>query len=142
MLRPARIFTRETRRAPCRRRRRNGAQQAVDAQPHPQRAAERLDVDVGRAQLDGALEQLIDGAHHRRAARHVAQDVEVVVIAALRQLGDVFDRCSVLLGLTAAGVAQQRLDLVESRDLAHGLRPSVSSIVRSVAGSDGSATAR
>ena len=36
-------------------------------------------MDVGCAQLHGALEQVVDGAHHRGAARKVAQAFDVIV---------------------------------------------------------------
>ena len=60
-------------------RRRHRAQQAVDAHAHHEPGAERLDVDVGRAQLHRALEQIVHGAHDRRAARKIAQALDVVV---------------------------------------------------------------
>ena len=49
--------------------------------------AERFDVDVAGAQLDGLFEQTVDGAHDRRAAGEIAQALDVVVGArALRVL--------------------------------------------------------
>ena len=55
------------------------AQQAVDAHAHDQAGAERLDVDVARAQLHRPFEQVVDRAHDRRAAREVAQVFDIVV---------------------------------------------------------------
>ena len=52
---------------------------AVDPHAHHEAGAERLDVDVGRAQLHRLFEQIVDGAHHRRAAREVAQALHVIV---------------------------------------------------------------
>ena len=60
-------------------RRRHRAQQPVDAHAHHEPGAERLDMDVARAQLDRALQQIVDRAHHRRAARKIAQAFDVVV---------------------------------------------------------------
>ena len=60
-------------------RRRHRAQQAVDAHAHHEPGAERLDVDVAGAQLDRALQQVVERAHHRRAAGEIAQALDVVV---------------------------------------------------------------
>ena len=61
------------------RRRRYLPQQPVDAQAHHEPRAKRLDMDVAGAQFDGFLEQIVDGAHHRRAAGKIAQALDVVV---------------------------------------------------------------
>ena len=61
-------------------RRRDVAQQAVDAHPHDQRGAGRLYVNVAGAQLHRRLEQIVDGSHDRRTARQVAQIVDIVVL--------------------------------------------------------------
>ena len=67
-------------------RRRNGAQQPVDPHAHGEPGAERLDMDVAGAQLHRALEQIVEGAHHRRAARKIAQAVDIVVaVSCLRR---------------------------------------------------------
>ena len=80
MLRPARILMREI--SACGgtpERRRHRAQQPVDAHAHDEPGAERLDVDVAGAQFDRALEQIVERAHHRRAAGEIAQALDVVV---------------------------------------------------------------
>ena len=61
-------------------RHRYGAQQAVDPHAHHQSGAERLDVDVARAQLDGLFQHVVDGADHRSAAGEVAQALDVVFV--------------------------------------------------------------
>ena len=67
-------------------RRRHRAQQAVDAHAHHEPGAERLDVNVAGAQLDRALEQIVERAHHRRAAGEIAQAFDVVVGLLARRL--------------------------------------------------------
>jgi len=59
--------------------RRHRAQQAVDAHAHHEAGAERLDVNVAGAQLDRALEQIVERTHHRGAAGEIAQALDVVV---------------------------------------------------------------
>ena len=54
-------------------------QQAVDAHAHHEPGAKRLDMDVAGAQLDGLLQQIVDRAHHRRAAGEIAQALDVVL---------------------------------------------------------------
>ena len=68
-------------------RRRDHAQQAVDAEADGQPGAERLDVDIARAQLVGFFEEIAHRAHHRRAAREVAQALDVVVGDLRRGIG-------------------------------------------------------
>ncbi len=53
------------------------AQHAVHAKAHREAALEGLDVDVGRARMDGILDELIDEADNGRAKRHVAEIVDV-----------------------------------------------------------------
>ena len=60
-------------------RRRQRAQQAVDAHAHHEPGAERLDMDVAGAQIDRALQEIVERAHHRRAAGEIAQALDVVV---------------------------------------------------------------
>ena len=59
-------------------RRRHRAQQAVDPHANHEPGRKRLDVNVAGAQLDGFFEQIVDGAHHRRAAGEIAQALDVV----------------------------------------------------------------
>ncbi len=61
------------------RRCRDRAQQSVDPHAHHEAVAERLDVDVARPQLHGLFEKIVDRADDRRAARQVAQALDVVV---------------------------------------------------------------
>ena len=67
-------------------RRGHGAQQAVDPHAHREAVAERFDMDVAGAQLHGLFEQVVDGAHDRRAAGEIAQTFDVVVGAGARAL--------------------------------------------------------
>ena len=60
-------------------RRRRDLQQSVNAHPQHDPGAKWLDMDVGCAQLDGFLEQIIDGTHDGCAAGKIAQAVDVVV---------------------------------------------------------------
>ena len=48
--------------------------------------AERLDVNVARPQFHGALEQIIDGPYHRRAARQIPQAFDIVVAGPMLRL--------------------------------------------------------
>ena len=57
----------------------DGAQQTVDAHAHDQAIAERFDVNVARPQFHRFLEQVVDRAHDGRAARKIAQVLDVVV---------------------------------------------------------------
>ena len=68
-------------------RRRNHAEQAVDAEADGQSGAERLDVNVARAQLVGFFEQIAHRADDRRAAREVAQALDIVVGDLRRGIG-------------------------------------------------------
>ncbi len=62
-------------------RRRHRAQQTVDAHAHSEAAAQRFDMDVAGAQLHRLFEQIVDGAHHGRAAGKIAQAVDAFVVA-------------------------------------------------------------
>ena len=86
MLSFAMILTRETiaARQPAGRRL-HLVQHAVDAVADAQLVLERLDVDVRRARLDGAADQLVDEADHRRLARHVLQPLGVLAAVARRR---------------------------------------------------------
>ena len=59
-------------------RRRHRPQQAVDTHANHEPGLKRLDMNVAGAQLDGFFQQIVDGANHRRAARKVAQALDVV----------------------------------------------------------------
>ena len=94
------------------RRRIHRAQQAIDAHAHHEAGAERFDVDVGGAQLDRALQQIVERAHHRRAAGEIAQALDVVVGLLRRSLGAV-------LGAGLAGIdalVEHRRDVLERGD--------------------------
>ena len=49
---------------------------------------ERLDMDIAGAQFDRAFEQIVERAHHRRAAREVAQAVDIVIAVNAFARGD------------------------------------------------------
>ena len=59
-------------------RRRHRPQQAVDPHANHKPGGKRLDVNVAGAQFDGFFEQIVDRAHHRRAAGEIAQALDVV----------------------------------------------------------------
>jgi len=95
------------------RRRRNGAQQSVDAQAHRQARPEGLDVNVAGAQLDGLFQEIAHGADHRRPGGEVAQALDVV----LARIGGVIvglRRCRVIV---AEPLIERRLDVLERGDL-------------------------
>ena len=69
-------------------RRRDRAQQTVDAHAHGDAVAERLDMDVAGAQFHRLLEQIVDGAHGGRAARKIAQILDVVVAVRRADFGN------------------------------------------------------
>ena len=79
------------------RRRGDRAQQAVDAQANHEPGAERLDVDVAGAQLDGALQHVVERAHDRRAAGEIAQAFDVVVGLLARCLQTLVRRRAIVL---------------------------------------------
>ena len=81
-------------------------QHAVDAIAHLQPVLERFDVDVGRAQLDRALDHQVHQPDHRRFRGQVAQVLDVVQIAALA-FGGFDDRAH-----RAAALAVPALDQV------------------------------
>jgi hypothetical protein len=60
------------------RRRRRRFQEAVDAQSRLQRSGERLDMQIRGALLYSESQQIVESAHHGRAAREIAQIVEIV----------------------------------------------------------------
>ena len=62
------------------------AEHAVDAQAHAHAVARRLDVDVGRREVDRRLEHRVDRVHDRRAAREILQALEVLLRAAFALL--------------------------------------------------------
>ena len=66
-------------------RRRNGTQQAIDPHAHDQARFERFNMNVGRAQFDRALEQIIDRSHNRGAAGKIAQALDIIVGARQRR---------------------------------------------------------
>ena len=59
-------------------RRRHRPQQAVDTHANHEPRLKRLDMNIARTQLDGFFQQIVDGANHGRAARKVAQALDVV----------------------------------------------------------------
>lgn len=59
-------------------RRRQRPQNAIDAHANPKLVLARLDMNIGGAQGDGTIENLIECLHDRRAARQIAQAVGVV----------------------------------------------------------------
>ena len=63
----------------CAGRCRNDAQQAVHSHSHDEPGLERLDMDVGRAQLDRAFQKVVDRAHDRRATGEITQALDVIV---------------------------------------------------------------
>ena len=80
MFKPARILMREI--SACGKhvgRRRRDLQQSIDAHPQHQPGAKRLDMDVGCAQLDRFLQQIIDGTHDGCTAGKIAKAVDIVV---------------------------------------------------------------
>ena len=79
--------------------------------------AERLDVQIGGALLDGDPEQLVDRPHHRGSARKVAQIVEIVVCS--RRLGR--RGCAGLFRLQRVG--ERRVDIVTGGDRQGDRRP-------------------
>ena len=91
--------------------RRHRAQQAVDAHPHHEAGAKRLDVNVAGAKLDRALEQIVERAHHRRAAGKIAQALDIVVGLLARS-----SRAFVRVGAVRLGaLVEQRRDVLERR---------------------------
>ena len=140
MLRPARILMREMHRLRQNAgRRRHGAQQSVDPHAHHEAGAERLDVDVARAQLDRLFQQIVDGADDRRAAGEIAQAVDVVVGPGRRRLRRLGRRHV----LVAEALVQRGRDILERGDLDRRPEPpSTISAARRHAVSVGSPTAR
>ncbi len=59
-------------------RRRHRPQQAVNPHANHQPGGKRLDVNVAGAQFDRFFEQIVDSAHHRRAAGEIAQALDIV----------------------------------------------------------------
>ena len=72
------LDARDDRRLQPRRRRLDFVQHAVIAVADPQPILERLDMDVGGMGLDGAGDQLVDEADHRRLARQVLQPLGIL----------------------------------------------------------------
>ena len=64
------------------RRRLDVVQHAVDAVADLELVLERLDVDVGRALLDGAVDEHVHQPDDRRLARQVAEVVDVLLVVA------------------------------------------------------------
>jgi hypothetical protein len=48
--------------------------------------AERFDVDVAGAHFNSQFKEIVDRAHHRRAARKIPQALDVIVTAWRRDL--------------------------------------------------------
>ena len=93
------------------RRRRHRAQQAVDAHAHDEAGAKRLDVNVAGAQLDRALQQVVERAHHRRAAGEIAQALDIVVGLLARSRRSLIGNGVVRL----EPLVEQRRDVLERR---------------------------
>ena len=62
----------------CREQRKR-SQQAVDAHPHREPVPHRFDVDIACAHVHGFLDEVVDGAYHRRAAREIAEAVNALI---------------------------------------------------------------
>jgi len=78
-------------------------------------------MNIGCSYFDGALEQLVDRAHNRCAGGHIAQHIEIIIIAAASEVGgDGIDCAAVLLFSFSAAVTQQLFNLVEGGDFALG----------------------
>src|SRR5690606_37891412 len=82
-------------------------QHAVDAVAHLEPAFERLDVDVGRAQLHRTLDDQVHQADDRRLGGEVAQMLDVVHVAATLAVGGFDNRAH-----RAAALAVPALDQV------------------------------
>ena len=97
------------------RRRGNRSQQAVDAHAHIETIAHRFDVNVARPKVDRFFQEIVDGAHDRRAAGEVAQAVDAFFGGA----GSLADgrRRPLLFGTQA--LRQGRRDIVERGDGDH-----------------------
>ena len=54
-------------------------QQAVDAHANAEAIAHRLNVYIARAKVDCPLQEVVDRAHHRRAAREIAEAVDALL---------------------------------------------------------------
>jgi hypothetical protein len=92
---------------------RHGAQHAVDAHAHDQAVPERLDVDIGCAQLDRLFQEIVDAAHDGRPAREVAQVFDVVVAARERGVSRRFGGP----GFGLAPLRQHRRDVLKRGDV-------------------------
>ena len=90
----------------------NLAQQAVYAHPHGQSVAKRLDVNVAGAKLHRLFKEIVDCAHHRRAAGQIAQAIDAFVGA-----GDLPLRDAHRLVVELAPIAQDRRYILEGGDL-------------------------
>ena len=66
-------------------------QHAIHAQPHFQAILERLDVDVGCARFDRALDDQIDQTDHRRFGGEIAQMFDIVGIGQGGFVADILD---------------------------------------------------
>ena len=76
----AMILRRETSAGPIARRRRlHVLERAVDAVADGEAVLARLDMDVRRAHLDGARDELVGEADDRRAARHVLEALDIAL---------------------------------------------------------------
>ena len=89
-------------------------QQSVHPHADDEAGTERLDVDVGGAQLHGFFQEVVDGAHDRRAARQVAQALDIVVGVGI----GAFDRAGArrLAVLFAQPLGQHRRNVLERGD--------------------------
>ena len=116
-------------------RRRNRPQQAVDPHADHEPSVKGLDVNVARAQFDRLFQEIVDRAHHRRAAGEIAQAFDVVFAQ--------------LHGRAAAGVrfvfaetpVENDREVLDVATLIATAAPSTISAARCAAWSVGSATA-
>ena len=93
-------------------RRGHGAEQTIDPHAHHEAVAERFDMDIAGPQLHGFFEHVVDRAHHRSAAREIAQTFNIVVGAAARR-STVPGRCF----LAAKLLAENRRNVLEGSDV-------------------------
>ncbi len=94
-------------------------QQPIDPHADDKARQKRLDVDVAGAQLDCLFQEIVDGAHHGRAAGEIAQAFNIVLAQLLKSV------CSAAILRLAVDKAliQHRGHIVESCDLDFDLRP-------------------
>src|SRR5215468_9420776 len=78
------------------RRKRDGAENSVNSHTHNQSGPEWFDVDVAGSQFHRTLQQIVDGPHHGRPARQIAQAVDVVIAGPALGLRNIHGICDSL----------------------------------------------